>query len=313
MDLRQTPEYAKYMESIGWIVERKGGVNYFIKKFSLIGSFIKIQRPEVLRDQEIKLIKRLSKKYRAFQIVIEPRKASLRGKPNLLIEHGFRLSRSPFVPAKTIHIDLTKSEKQLLSEMHHKTRYNIKKAISNKLKVTSSKNINQFADFWQECARKQRGMFLSQRKEIIEIYKAFGEKAHIILVKSVKNTPASETHLFYFKNKGFSPGVKIEKSNHPGGEIEILSGILMLKTKDIAYYMYAASSDKGKKLFAPTLCAWEVIVLAKKLKCKIFDFEGIFDERFPLKSWHGFTRFKKSFGGEVVVHPGAYVKMRLPI
>jgi len=156
-------------------------------------------------------------------------------------------------------------------------------------------------------------MFLSQRKEIIEIYKAFGEKAHIILVKSVKNTPASETHLFYFKNKGFSPGVKIEKSNHPGGEIEILSGILMLKTKDIAYYMYAASSDKGKKLFAPTLCAWEVIVLAKKLKCKIFDFEGIFDERFPLKSWHGFTRFKKSFGGEVVVHPGAYVKMRLPI
>ena len=140
-DIRQTPEYAKYMENIGWIVERKGGVNYFIKKFSLIGSFIKIQRPEVLRDQEIKLIKRLSKKYRAFQIVIEPRKASLRGKPNLLIEHGFRLSRSPFVPAKTIHIDLTKSEKQLLKEMHYKTRYNIKKAISNKLKVTSSKNI----------------------------------------------------------------------------------------------------------------------------------------------------------------------------
>ncbi|KKQ53364.1 hypothetical protein A2865_03800 [Candidatus Woesebacteria bacterium RIFCSPHIGHO2_01_FULL_39_17] len=279
MDLRQTPEYAKYMESIGWIVERKGGVNYFIKKFSLIGSFIKIQRPEVLRDQEIKLIKRLSKKYRAFQIVIEPRKASLRGKPNLLIEHGFRLSRSPFVPAKTIHIDLTKSEKQLLKEMHYKTRYNIKKAISNKLKVTSSKNINQFADFWQKCALKQRGMFLSQKKEIIELYKAFGRNAHLLLG---------------YKDK------------------ELISGILMIRTSDIAYYMYAASSDKGKKLFAPTLNSWETIKLAKKLGCKIFDFEGIYDERFPLKSWKGFTRFKKSFGGREIEYPGAFVKYRFP-
>ena len=67
--------------------------------------------------------------------------------------------------------------------------------------------------------------------------------------------------------------------------------------------MYAASSDSGNKNFAPTLLVWEAILLAKKLKLKAFDFEGIYDERFPkaAESWKGFTKFKEGFGGEKVV------------
>ncbi len=275
-DLRQTPEYTKYMERIGWTVERKKGVNYFIKKFPLIGSFIKIQRPEVLGEKEIKLIKRLSEKYRAFQIIIEPKYTNHR---SLITNHGFRQSRNAFVPSKTIHIDLSKTEKQLLSEMHYKTRYNIKKAIRNRLQVTSSNNISTFANFWQECARKQRGMFLSQKKEITDIYKAFGKKAVLIFVLH---------------------------SN------ELIAGILLLHTDKISYYMYAASSNLGKELFAPTLCAWEAIKVSKKHGSKIFDFEGIYDERFPLKSWKGFTRFKASFGGREIEYPGAFLKLRFP-
>ena len=152
--------------------------------------------------------------------------------------------------------------------------------ISNfKFQISNSNDIESFADFWQECALKQRGMFLNQKKEIIEIYKAFGKNAYVISVMK-----------------------------HPGDEI--LSAILMIFTKDIAYYMYAASTDEGKKLFSPTINAWAAIKLAKKLKSKVFDFEGIYDERFPIKSWQGFTRFKKSFGGREVEYPGAFVKFR---
>jgi len=285
LDLRQTLQYSPYMSSIGWIVERIDGVNYFIRKFPLIGSFIKIQRPEKISHRVIEL---LSKKYRAFQIVIEPARNathSVAGGPkgtnyqSLIVKNGFKQSKLPFVPAKTIHIDLTKSESQLLKEMHHKTRYNIKLGKRLKVKVIISKDINLFADFWQECARKQRGMFLSQKKEISELYKAFGQNAHITLG---------------FKDK------------------KLVSGILLISTKDIAYTCYAASSDVGKKLFAPTLTVWEAIRLAKKLDCKIFDFEGIYDERFPLTSWKGFTRFKKSFGGKEVDYPGAFVKYKFP-
>ncbi len=273
IDLRQTPQYAKYLSSLGWEVDKKDKVSYFIRKFSFVGSFLKIQRPEKIDFDQID---KIAKKHRAFQIAIEPLNINHQ---QLIISHGFKQSKSYFVPSKTIHIDLIKSEKQLLKEMHYKTRYNIKKAINNKLKVIKSKDIERFADFWQECALKQRAMWIPQKTEIREIYKAFGKNAYLIFV--------------LHSNK-------------------LVAGILLLHTDKISYYMYAASSEIGKKLFAPTLAAWEAIKLSKKKGSKIFDFEGIYDDRFPLKSWKGFTRFKKSFGGNEVEYPGTFTKFRFP-
>lgn len=59
-DLRQTKEYAKYMENIGWLVERIDNTNYFIKKFPLVGSFMKLQRPEKIDFYKVRnLVKKL--------------------------------------------------------------------------------------------------------------------------------------------------------------------------------------------------------------------------------------------------------------
>ncbi|OGM27700.1 hypothetical protein A3D00_00390 [Candidatus Woesebacteria bacterium RIFCSPHIGHO2_02_FULL_38_9] len=275
IDLRQTPEYAKYIAGIGWKVEKIGNVYCYIKKIPIIGSVIKIQRSQEIDFTEIN---KLAKKYRAFQIVIEPRKASPQGKPPIT-SHGFKPSKHPFLPSKTIHIDLTKSEKQLLKEMHYKTRYNIKIAQKNKVDIKISNDIGNFAKFWNRQSLI-KGRFIPQNKEITGLYKAFGKKANLLIAYQNKN---------------------------------LLGGILMLRTSQIAYYMYAASSDLGKKLFAPTLLAWEAIRLAKKKGSKVFDFEGIYDERFPLPAWRGFTRFKKSFGGSEVEYPGAFTKFRIPL
>jgi len=270
-DLRQTKEYTKYMESIGWIVERVSGVNYFIRRLPIIGSFVKIQRPKIT---DFNQINRVAKKYRAFQIVIEPFDFA-RGK--LLKKRGFKPTKSPYLPSKTVHIDLTKSEKEVLKEMHHKTRYNIKIATRNKLQVTKSEDIDAFVDLWLNAQPSRK--FLKLGKSIHAMHNAFGKNSHLLLA--------------YKDNK-------------------LLSGILMPETGYVAYYMYAAATAEGKKLFAPTLVTWETIKLAKKMGCKIFDFEGIYDDRFPLKSWLGFSRFKKSFGGLEVEYPGAYSKFLLP-
>lgn len=272
-DLRQTSAYAKYMHSLGWTVEGKPGNLAYIRKFPLIGNFIKMQRPVRLNHQ---LIDSLIGKFKPFQFIVEPTNAL---QQSILTKHRFRQSKTYFVPSKTIHIDLTSPETELLKKMHYKTRYNIKQTIRNKLRTVNSTDIAYFADFWQKCAFAQRGMYLSQKKEIENIFSAFGKNARIILVK---------------------------KDNI------VLSGNLILFNKDSAYYMYAASTPDGKKLFAPTLNAWSAIKFAKKLKKKIFDFEGIYDERFPIKSWQGFTRFKKSFGGTEINFPGAFQKFMLP-
>jgi len=272
------------MQKNGWIVERKKGVNYFIKKFPLIGSFVKIQRPEIIDEKQIEEI---TKRHKAFKIVVEPKNFQQVKKIKAM---GFSLSKTIFLPSKTILINLKESENKLLSQMHHKTRYNIKVAEKKGVIIKEIKKIELFAGFWQSCALKQRLMFIPQKKEILKLHQSFGRNSHILVAIDPEN-----------KNyKKIKPDC-------------ILSGILMLLSEKTAYYMYAASSQKGKKLFAPTLNLWACLKLAKNLGCDFFDLEGIYDERFPIRSWEGFSRFKKSFGGKIKVFPGCFFKTNLDL
>lgn len=268
MDLRQTPEYANYVKSINWKVERVNGNNYFIKKLPLLGNIIKLQRPNVLKNGDVK---KILDKYKPFQFVIEPNI----GHP----ASEFKLSKSPYLPTKTLQIDLTKSNVQLLKNMHQKTRYNIKVATKNGVEISSGTDISQFSDFWHKCQMK-RLLFLSQKKEITALYKSFNKNRDILLAK------------------------------HDGS---VVAALLVIGTGKVSYYMYAGSSKLGKDLHAPTLLTWEAISMSKAHGSKVFDFEGLYDDRFPLESWRGFTKFKKGFGGYEVEYPGCYIKKTLPL
>lgn len=283
IDPRQTKEYAEYMNHIGWKTERIDNVNYFIRSLPLFGSVLKIQRPEILLDEQIR---KLEKKYRVFQTIIEPKKDL---DIQTVTKLGFKNNSTPYLPTKTIHIDLTKNEEWLLKSMHYKTRYNIKVARKNKVVVETSKDIEAFSKLWQSEA-KERGFFISQEKEIQEIYKAF--------------TKGSST------SKAFGENAHILMAKHHD---VIMGGVLLLFTKESCYYMFAFSTKEGKKYFAPTLLVWEALQIAKVRKMKVFDFEGIFDERFPLPRWKGFSRFKMSFGGKEIEYPGAFVRWRFPL
>lgn len=270
-DIRQTKEYAGYMESLGWKVlsAQESGIKIqiFVRNIPLVGKVAKLQRPEKIdfasldkwiRENNIKVC------------FIEP------SSPYYQLPATYYISRSSFIPAKTIHINLTKSEKQILKEMHSKTRYNIKIAQKRGVIVEDSSDINAFITLWSKSALL-RGMWLPQKKEIKSLWQAFGKKAHILLAKK---------------------------------DSQIVAGILLICTPEIAYYMYAGSSSLGKKLFAPTLLSWEAFKLAKSLDCKVFDFEGIYDSRYhsQTKSWQGFTRFKEGFGGKIITYPQTLVK-----
>src|SRR4030065_2513244 len=113
LDLRQTSEYAEYMQNTGLVVEKSSNCFVYIKKFPIIGSFIKIQRPQQFNH---KTIEQLIKKYRAFQVVLEPiLSTNIRAvvSQNQLIAKDLKQSKCPFLPSKTIHIDLSKSQEQL--------------------------------------------------------------------------------------------------------------------------------------------------------------------------------------------------------
>ena len=270
IDLRQTEYYSKYIKKLGWKVDKYGGVNIYSKRL-LLWNFVKIQRPEDFKAD--KLNNYLTSNYRYSTIYVE---AKNNKQYNSLLKFKFKSYNSPFLPTKTIWIDLKDGQSQLLKKMHQKTRYNIKVAERNNLKIVYSKDIERFSDFWQNCA-KERGMFLNQKREISELYNAFNKSAKIYVALD--------------------------------GKSDWLAGILSVYTKDVSYYMYAASTKKGKKLYAPTLLIWEVLKSEKNDGKSLFDFEGIYDERFPLKTWRGFTRFKKGFGGTEKEYPGCLSKV----
>lgn len=290
IDLRQTPEYAGYMQTIGWqTYKNEGGFNYFVKKFTPFSfSFIKIYRPPAVIS--FKIVKNLVKKHRALWVKIAPQVYSDKNsvvvfsppkiyrflRPNKLL-----LDIDPYIPTKTIWLNLAPEEKQLLANMKPKTRYNIKKSKSYNLKSKiisgdklEKKQIHCLYRLWKNNNQKNK-LYTPRINELIHLINSFGNKCFVVQVS-------------------LTPGVKNEKI--PGVD-KLLAFSLILTSPNMSFYWHNASTQLGKKLFAPTLCLWEAIKQSKQLKKKVFDFEGIYDERYhrTFKNWQGFTRFKMGF------------------
>lgn len=270
LDIRQSTNYAKYLKSQGWIVERIDDVNYFIKKLPLIGSVLKIQRPNKI---DYKIIKKLEEKYRVFQIIIEP---SNQLEAISCMQYGCKQSKNPYLPSKTLQIDLSKPLK-----FKKETRRAIRKGSEFKIKeYLSPSDIKIFYNAWKKSVNFNR--FVPSLTSLINLKKSFPNNHSIFLASHNK-----------FSN--IIGGAIFTRSSH-----------------DIAYYWYGFTNEEGRTSLSQYYLLHQGILWGKKMGCKIFDFEGIYDDRFPNKSWLGFTRFKKSFGGAEIFYPGCYTRFRFP-
>ena len=178
-DIRQTPQYANYLKNIGWIVEQKNDVCYFIKKLPLIGSVVKIQRPHIPGYKDIE---DLSKKYRIFQIIIEPKDTT---NSQWLMANEFKLSKSPYLPTKTLRLDLTLPMNRLIGSMKKDTRQAIKKTES--LKIEEAKNLEEFVKGWRKAVGWKR--HVPSIKELEALKKSFGKNC--VVFQCLHNTYAS--------------------------------------------------------------------------------------------------------------------------
>lgn len=267
-DIRQTSKYANYLSKIGWTVEKIDNTNIFIRKFSIFGSALKIQRSERL---DLEKLEKLAKKYRAFQIIIEPKNQYI---VSSILYRGFKISKNPYLPTKTLELDLTQSEKKLFGRLKKDCRRAIRKNQDLRLMIYDLRDIDKFREAWK---------------------KAVGLKRYV--------PPLS--HLEHLKNAFKDNALFITTEN---GE----SGAIFLNAHKKAYYWQAFTNKIGRKKLYQYKILWEGILWSKRHGANIFDFEGIYDERFPNKSWLGFTHFKKSFGGKEKEYPGCFVKNRLP-
>ena len=288
----QTTEWLKFQESIGRKVWRfddgKITANIIQHDLPFGMNYLYIPHgPEIHLDQItggiknelesfVSYLKNLAREQKSIFIKIEPLQDSV---IELLYGAGFRKSSKEVQPHRSVIMDLEKSEDELLSAMHHKTRYNIRVAEKHGIVARPSDDISKFWHLLQKTAKRDR--FNSHEKSYYEKLLTFfsnPESIRVDLMLAMKDErPLKNVH------------------DHA------LAGAIVLTMGDTAYYMHGASDHEFRPLMAPYALHWDIIKYLKAQGVKTYDLWGI-----DAQKWPGVSRFKLGWGGRQIEYPGAF-------
>lgn len=201
---------------------------------------------------------------------------------------GLQSSIRPLFTKYNFVIDLTKSEEELLEAMHPKTRYNIRVAQRQGVKVEERSDKQAF-DIYLKL------YFATTRRQH---YFGHTEKYHKLLWETLQSGKEKEER----GNDTLTARLLIAYYK----SIPLVAWLL-LEYKDTLYYPYGGSSEQYKNVMASNLVAWEAIKLGKKLGCKKFDLWGALGPNpDPQDPWYGFHKFKQGYGGKLVEYVDSF-------
>ena len=244
-------------------------------------------------DKFLKYLKDLAKENKSIFVKMEPlsdvvTELVFRNPSTVLGARGIKRSKKQLQPHKTVILNLELSEEDLLSRMHHKTRYNIKVAERNRILVEDADDLDSFWKLLENTAKRDR--FYSHTKDYYEKLLTLNGELKTDLVMA------------YFNEKP-------------------VAGAIILCYGDTGYYLHGASDHNYRHLMAPYALHWENIKYLKQKGLKYYDLWGV-----DAKRWPGVTRFKLGWlgsptratpealarrehgegGGRLVEYPGSF-------
>lgn len=177
-------------------------------------------------------------------------------------------------PRTTIILDLSKSREQLQKEMHHKCRYNI--GVAERHGVRIQLHGREALSVWHDLLQKTaaRDQFRPHPKAHYDVLfepTTDSELKMTLAVAYVQDQPAAAA---------------------------IIGDYGPTRT-----YLHGASDYAQRDKMAPYALHWYLIKDAQAQGMKAYDFWGIAPTDDPTEPLAGVTRFKKSWGGEVVRYP----------
>lgn len=236
----------------------------------------------------------IGKKHRCIFIKLEPH-VSISNSPFSPAISGIPLRRDilnsqfsicysphPLFTKYTFLLDLTKSEEELLKNMHHKTRYNIRVAQKHKVKVVVDNSRKAFEEYlkllWQTTKRQK--------------FFAHDQRYHSLMWETLH--PANIAYLLR----------AIYESN---GKTYTLASWIIFLFNNVLYYPYGASSDQYRPFMASNLMMWEAIRFGKNHGAVLFDMWGALGPNpDPDDPWYGFHRFKQGYGARLTELAGSF-------
>lgn len=199
--------------------------------------------------------------------------------PNEEIKNFFQVQNFHSVqPQDTSFLTLDKEPKEILANMHQKTRYNIMLANKKEVRVEvldKAEDLEIFLNLNKKTTARQN---------II----THPDNYYTLLWQTFLKYQASKLFVAYYNKLAVAAN-------------------LMIFWDNTATYLHGASDYEHRQVMAPYLLQWEAIKFAQSEGFKFYDFWGIAPEDNSKPNWNGFTRFKQGFGGASVHTPSAQV------
>jgi len=287
--LLQTAAWGELKARFGWAVERLRlgdcGVQVLFRRLPLGLTLAYIPKGPVgdWLPTLLPALDALCRSRRAFALKVEPDAPEVSGLAAALSAHGFLPSRHSVQPRRTLIVDLSGSEDDVLARMHQKTRYNIGLAARKGVTVRAWDDVAGFAAMLQETGTRDRFS-----PHISDYYRSAYDLFH----------PSGAVELLVAEAEG-----------------KPLAGLMVFARGERAWYFYGASTSQERPRMPTYLLQWEAMRWAQSRGCTLYDLWGIPDadlERleteFASRSdglW-GVYRFKRGFGGTLVRTAGTW-------
>ncbi len=239
----------------------------------------------------------LCRKQRAVFLKLEPDQFETRADPTqalgvapLAPARGFRVSPQTIQPRRTLVVDLSGDEEQVLGRMKQKTRYNIRLAAKKGVVVHPSTDLDTFYRLMMVTG--ERNMFGVHSREYYQrAYELFYPRGECIILAA-------------------------EYQGEP------LSALIAFARGRRAWYFYGASGNVHRERMPTYLLQWEAMQWARARGCLSYDLWGVpdFDESFleahfseRSQGLWGVYRFKRGFGGELLRSCGPWDRIYNPV
>jgi peptidoglycan pentaglycine glycine transferase (the first glycine) len=240
----------------------------------------------------ITILDQTARARKAIALTIEPDLPDTPEHADCLTRAGFVPGAASIQPRRTLLVDLTPDEADLLAAMKSKTRYNIRLAERKGVTVRrgTSADVETFNRLMAATSARNR----------------FGVHSPAYYRAAFELFAPQERVALFLAEYRVAP----------------LAGLMAFALGSTAWYFYGASSDAQRNLMAPYAVQWAAMRWAKGIGCTTYDLwgvpdedEGILEEQFIGRSdglWSVY-RFKRGFGGRLVRSVGAWDRVYGPL
>lgn len=283
---------ANFLQSWGWgefheSLDKKIFRTGFYKDYKLVGVMLSIiedaKRARYLtipggplinwNDKNVvnifmKEIKKIAKENNCVFVRVRPQLLSNNFSKKLFRRLGFRDAPMHLHAELTSQLSLNKNEEEILKGMRKTTRHEIKKAVSQGVKILSSTDQKLFGKFYNlqvETAKRQN--FVPFSKNFLQNqFETFSRAGNSLLYSA------------FFQNK-------------------LLAQAFVIFYGKEADYHYGASTEFGRKYPGAHFIQWEAIREAKRRGMERYNFWGVAPIDDINHRFHGVSVFKRGFGG----------------